>query len=148
MGQKIRCGREREPRLWTLEAYEGLTADLVTRFGPKALMCANFNAIDVNPAEILTELLGALNEATEEESASVWLRGVLATLILIWGYVKQIRTGRIYRMVLRRFIIIALLVESLHLIMAKLVEFLEALILQIEVIEKLRDTLNCEGETE
>jgi len=85
---------------------------------------------------------------TEEESASVWLRGVLATLILIWGYVKQIRTGRIYRMVLRRFIIIALLVESLHLIMAKLVEFLEALILQIEVIEKLRDTLNCEGETE
>lgn len=145
MGQKVSCGRERPPRKWTLKAYEGLTADLVTRFGPKPLMCANFNAINVNPSEILTELLGALDEAAGEESTSIWLRGLLATLILIWGYVKKIRTGRVYRLVLRRFIIIALLVEALHLIMAKLVEFVEVIILHVEAIEALRDALDCQG---
>lgn len=146
MAQKITCGRDREPRLWTLKAYEGLTADLVTRFGPKPLMCANFSAIDVNPSEVLSELLETLDDAAGEESTSIWLRGVLATLVLIWGYVKKIRTGRIYRLVLRRFIVIALLVEALHLIIGRLTEFLEVLVLQIEVIEKLRDSLNCEGE--
>lgn len=148
MAQELTCRKPGAKRLWTLEAYRGLTEDLVGRFGPKPLMCANFNAIDINPADIIGELLETLEEIAGEEGTTLWLRGVLGVLITVWGYLKQIRGARMYRLVLRRFIIISLLVEALHLIIEQLIEFLEVLILNIDVLQELRDTLNCEGETD
>lgn len=138
--------QDREPRLWTLEAYEGLTIDLVPRFGVKALMCTNFRAVDVNPGAILTEIIDRIERASgEDEEIQVWLKAVLVILIRIWGYVKKIKGARLYRVILRKFIIISLLVEALNTIIGALVGFIQELILQIEELKKLEEMLNCEG---
>ena len=146
MGTKVSCPQDRNPRLWTLKAYEGLTIDLVPRFGVKALMCTNFRAVDVNPGAILTEIIERIESTSgEDEEFSVWMKALLAILIRIWGYVKKIRGARLYRVVLRKFILIALLVEAINTIIEKLVDFIQELILQIEELKKLEEMLNCEG---
>lgn len=146
MGSKISCPQDREPRLWTLKAYEGLTVDLTPRFGVKPMMCTNFRAVDVNPGAILNEIISRIEStAGEDEEFSVWLKGLLIILIRIWGYVRKIRGARVYRVVLRKFIIIALLVEAINTIIEKLVDFIKELILQIDELKKLQEMLNCEG---
>lgn len=145
MGSKISCPPERDKRLWTLEAYGGLTEDLVPRFGVKPMMCTNFKAVDVNPGAILNAILERIEDTSGDEEFSVWLKGVLVALIRIWAWVRKIRGGSVYKVVLRRFIIIALLVEAINRIIEKLVDFIQELILQIDELKKLQEMLNCEG---
>lgn len=145
MAAKISCPPEREPRLWTLKAYEGLTVDLVPRFGVKPMMCTNFRAVDVNPGAILNAVLERLESTSGDEEFSVWLKGLLVILIRIWAWVRKIRGSAVYRVVLRRFIIMALLVEAINMIIEKLVDFIQELVLQIDELKKLQEMLDCEG---
>lgn len=137
------CGRQREPRLWTLDAYAGLSEDLVRRYGAKAVMCACFRGINYYPAEAVDRILGQLEDATGEDSVSAYLKGVLAALIVLWGYLKKVRGARLYRMVLRKFILLSLLVEGLNMIVDKLTGFLQAMILSLTDLEELHKLLDC-----
>lgn len=129
--------RTRPTRYWTLEDYERLTRILYERFSSKDLTCAMFNGLDIDPAQGVRHIRELLDEAIGEEEGETRLRAILAALLLIYGYVRKIRATRIYRIVLRRFIIFALLLEAIE----SIIDALITVIGNLEAITGIVDDL-------
>lgn len=138
------CGRVRAPRPWTLEKYETLTESLVERFGPRAVMCATFRAVELNPGAKIDEILTILDAIDEDEAPEVWLRGVQAAMITIWATIRRIRASRLYKWVLKRFILFTLLFQLIEETLEKVTDLIEYAILHVEELRALRQILNCD----
>jgi len=138
------CARERPERQWTLSDYQGLTESLVPRFGIKPLMCANFAALRIDPGERIAQLLEGIETLSQDEPPNIWLRGILGVLIVIYGYVRKISASRLYRWVLKKFVLFTLLMIALEQVMESLIELLEWLILQVEALQLLHQLLACQ----
>lgn len=135
--------RTRPTRLWTLEDYERLTRILSERFGVKNLTCAAFSGLNIDPAEQVRRMREVIEQTTGEEDPETSLRAILAVLIVIYGYLKKIKSTRLYRWVLRRFIIFTLLIEALDQILESIEEIIEAIIVNLELIEEVLAIIDC-----
>lgn len=140
------CGRSRPPRLWTLPDYESLTVSLLDRFTAKELMCANFRAINVDPASIILDVLAGIDDISGDEDADVWLKGIHAILILVYGYMRKITSARIYKWVLKKFFLFSLLMIALEKIITNLIKLLEVIILHEAALRSLAELLSCTKE--
>lgn len=140
------CGRSRPPRLWTLPDYESLTVSLLDRFTANELMCANFRAINVDPASIILNVLAGIDDISGDEDADVWLKGIHAILILVYGYMRKITSARIYKWVLKKFFLFSLLMIALEKIITNLIKLLEVIILHEAALRSLAELLSCTKE--
>lgn len=145
-GGSTACGRRREPRPWTLEDYQQLTASLLPRFGAKPMLCAVLNATGIDLESNINTIIATFEELSGDSEGVSWLRAVLAVLITIWGYVRKITASRLYRWVLKKFIIFSLLMIALESIIKTLIDLVEWSILQLELLKQIRDAVACNHE--
>jgi len=115
-------------------------------FGKKATFCAMEDGAGINTGDSLQSIIDIIGTSEDGAPFSVSLKVLLGVLIQIMGVVRKIRVTRLYRLVLRRFILVLVLVELLENVGDRLIDVLEHMVLAVDSLEELQQIVDCTNE--